>query len=102
MAGHSSHNGLACPGIFSQKRNETTFWGIGDCLPKETKNYIPLYVAATLIAMDPARYGFTNIQYDSPESYDTVYVHEAVDLNALGTAAGVSGLEIKGLNPELL
>ncbi len=82
--------------------NDTTFWGIRDCLPKETQNYIPLYVAATLIAMDPSRYGFTNIQYESPESYDTVYVHEAVDLNALGTAAGVSGLEIKGLNPELL
>ena len=82
--------------------NDTTFWGIRDCLPKETQNYIPLYIAATLIAMDPARYGFTNIQYDSPVDYDTVYVHEAVDLNALGNAAGVSGLEIKSLNPELL
>jgi membrane-bound lytic murein transglycosylase D len=82
--------------------NDTTFWGIRDCLPKETQNYIPLYIAATLIAMDPARYGFTNIQYESPESYDTVYVHEAVDLNALGNAAGVSGLDIKSLNPELL
>lgn len=82
--------------------NDTTFWGIRDCLPKETQNYIPLYIAATLIAMDPARYGFTNIQYESPVLYDTVYVHEAVDLNALGSAAGVSGLEIKNLNPELL
>ncbi|MDP4237831.1 MAG: LysM peptidoglycan-binding domain-containing protein, partial [Bacteroidota bacterium] len=59
-------------------------------------------IAATLIAMDPARYGFTNIQYESPVAYDTVYVHEAVDLNALGNAAGVSGIEIKNLNPELL
>lgn len=82
--------------------NDTTFWGIRDCLPKETQNYIPLYIAATLIAMDPARYGFTNIQYESPVDYDTVYVHEAVDLNALGTAAGVTGLDIKSLNPELL
>ena len=81
---------------------DTTFWGIRDCLPKETQNYIPLYIAATLIAMDPARYGFTNIQYESPVDYDTVYVHEAVDLNALGNAAGVSGLDIKSLNPELL
>ena len=84
------------------ENNDTTFWGIRDCLPKETQNYIPLYVAATLIAMDPSRYGFTNIQYESPDSYDTVYIHEAVDLNAIGNAAGVSGVEIKSLNPELL
>ncbi|MEP7234725.1 MAG: LysM peptidoglycan-binding domain-containing protein [Ignavibacteriota bacterium] len=82
--------------------NDSTFWGIRDCLPKETQNYIPLYVAATLIAMDPARYGFTNIQYETPDTYDTVFVHEAVDLNALGSVSGVSGLEIKALNPELL
>ncbi|MDP4236261.1 MAG: lytic transglycosylase domain-containing protein, partial [Bacteroidota bacterium] len=29
--------------------NDSTFWGIRDCLPKETQNYIPLYIAATLI-----------------------------------------------------
>jgi membrane-bound lytic murein transglycosylase D len=81
---------------------DSTFWGIRDCLPKETQNYIPLYIAATVIAMDPAHYGFTNIQYENPKEYDTVYIHEAVDLNAIGTASGVSGLEIKDLNPELL
>ncbi|MEI8133857.1 MAG: LysM peptidoglycan-binding domain-containing protein [bacterium] len=82
--------------------NNSTFWGIRDCLPKETQNYIPLYIAAATIAMDPTRYGFTNISYENPVEYDTVYVHEAVDLNAIGTASGVSGLEIKSLNPELL
>jgi len=81
---------------------DSTFWGIRDCLPVETQNYIPLYIAAATIAMDPAHYGFTNIQYENPQSYDTVYVREAVDLNAIGHAAGVSGLEIKDLNPELL
>ncbi len=81
---------------------DTTFWGIRPCLPKETQNYIPLYIAATVIASDPARYGFTNITYDKPVPYDTVRIFEAVDINALGTASGVSGLEIKELNPELL
>lgn len=81
---------------------DSTFWGIRSCLPKETQNYVPLYIAATMIASDPERYGFTNIQYESPVPFDTVRVTESVDLNALGTAAGVSGLEIKELNPELL
>lgn len=81
---------------------DSTFWGIRPCLPKETQNYVPLYIAATMIASDPERYGFTNIQYESPASFDTVRIYEAVDINALGSAAGVSGLEIKDLNPELL
>src|SRR5262249_11511980 len=63
---------------------------------------IPLYIAATVIGMDPARYGFTNYTLDKPMEFDTVHVYEAVDINALGTAAGISGLEIKELNPELL
>lgn len=82
--------------------DDSTYWGIRPCIPKETQNYVPLYIAATVIAMDPARYGFTNIIYDKPIESDTVRVYEAVDLNAIGAASGVSGLEIKSLNPELL
>jgi membrane-bound lytic murein transglycosylase D len=82
--------------------DDSTYWGIRPCLPKETQNYVPLYIAATIIAMDPARYGFTEINYDKPLEFDTVRVFEAVDINAIGMAAGVSGLEIKNLNPELL
>lgn len=78
------------------------FWTIRPFLPKETQNYVPLYIAATLISLDPARYGFNDIQYEQPLKFDTVHVHEAIDLNALARAAGVTALELKELNPELL
>lgn len=78
------------------------FWEIRPFLPKETQNYVPLYIAATLIGLDPAHYGFTDINYETPLKYDTVHVKEAIDLNALAKAAGVTELEVKELNPELL
>lgn len=84
------------------KAGSRNFWQIKPFLPKETQNYVPLYIAATIIARDPAKYGFTGIQYEQPLAFDTVYVKGAVDIHALGKAAGVSGLEIKDLNPELI
>lgn len=84
------------------KSGSRDFWVLRSYLPKETQNYVPLYIAATLITRDPANYGFHSIQYEAPMAYDTVFVKEAIDLHAIGKAAGVSGLEIKELNPELL
>ena len=78
------------------------FWVIRPFLPKETQNYVPLYIATTLIALDPVRYGFNDILLEAPLAYDTVHVREAIDLNALARAAGVSPLEVKELNPDLL
>ncbi|MEO6938824.1 MAG: LysM peptidoglycan-binding domain-containing protein [Candidatus Kapaibacterium sp.] len=86
----------------AQAGGSTNFWVVRPFLPKETQNYVPLFIATTLIAMDPAHYGFNDLHLEKPMAFDTVRVREAIDINAIGRAAGVSGLEIKELNPELL
>lgn len=80
-----------------------SFWDLSSsgCLPSETKNYVPQMIAATIIAKNPKKYGFTNIAYQPPLKYEIVKVTEPTSLKIAAIAAGVDYEEIKALNPEL-
>jgi membrane-bound lytic murein transglycosylase D len=70
-------------------------------LKRETKNYVPQMIAAALIAKDPEKYGFIDIEYQEPLRYEKVKVPELTDLFLIAKACETSLEEIKGLNPEL-
>jgi membrane-bound lytic murein transglycosylase D len=70
-------------------------------LKRETKNYVPLMIAAALVAKDPEKYGFTGIGYQEPLRYEKVKVPELTDLSHIAKACEISLEEIKDLNPEL-
>ncbi len=85
------------------KAGEDRFFALAeqDYLRAETKNYVPQLIAAALVAKMPAKYG---IQLDSLPlyAYDSVEVAPGTSLQALATAAGVEGGELKELNPAIL
>jgi membrane-bound lytic murein transglycosylase D len=70
-------------------------------LKRETKDYVPQMIAAALIAKEPEKYGFTDIEYQQPLRYEKVKVPEVTDLRLIAQACEVTVDEIKGLNPEL-
>ena len=78
------------------------FWTIREYLPRETKNYVPLYIAVATIAMNPRLYGFTDVHPESEWKFDTVHVSEATNIKALAKCAGCSSDDIASLNPELM
>jgi len=80
------------------------FWDLSknQCLPTETKNYVPQMIAATIIAKNPEKFGFRNIPYLPPLAYDRVQVKEATSLKAAAVAVNVPLEEVQALNPELI
>ena len=69
-------------------------------LPRETREYVPLILAAMIIGRNPAQYGFEAITA-APLAYDKVSLPRAIDLRRVAEWAGTTVDEIQTLNPEL-
>ncbi|MDP2156901.1 MAG: transglycosylase SLT domain-containing protein [Nitrospirota bacterium] len=67
----------------------------------ETKEYVPRFIAASMIAANPGEFGFEAIEYQAPLSYDEVELEYPIDLAVAAECAGTTVEEIKRLNPEL-
>ncbi|MBD3170536.1 MAG: LysM peptidoglycan-binding domain-containing protein [candidate division Zixibacteria bacterium] len=76
------------------------FWKLR--LKRQTMNYVPLYMAATIIAKDPDKYGYGDVEYMEPISFETVTVDKVISLSKLAEKMDVSYQQLKDLNPELM
>lgn len=70
-------------------------------IKKETKEYVPRFIAAKLIATDPHNYGFVDQQYHPPFTYDEVVIEKPLDLGIAAECAETSLEVVRELNPEL-
>lgn len=84
-----------------RRSDSRNFWDLRR-LPRQTRNYIPTYLAARKIAKDPEKYGFSPIVYTEPRKRDEVVIHEPVELSALADALQVDLGELRKLNPSLI
>ncbi|MBI5967590.1 MAG: transglycosylase SLT domain-containing protein [Deltaproteobacteria bacterium] len=86
-----------------KKAKSQDFWEISRhrYLKRETKNYVPMFLAAVAIAKEPEKYGFTNIAYHPPLVYEKVVVPPGTSLQRIAKAAAMELSELQALNPAL-
>ena len=96
IAAYNSGEGRVLRAIRNQ--NTTNFWKLR--LPRETRHFVPAFMAMTIIAKNPEKYGFTPPE-EQPWAMDQIALPQPADLRLLAQAAGVTTEELRGLNPEL-
>src|SRR5690606_8365772 len=84
----------------SEKGTEDSYYDIWERLPRETRDYVPLMVAAARIAKEPQKYGFDEVEIEAPLAYEEVVVDPATPLGAVAEAAGTTVETIRELNPH--
>jgi membrane-bound lytic murein transglycosylase D len=85
----------------SERGREQDYYLIWDRLPRETRDYVPLMIAAARISKDPVRYGFDHVVPEAPEQFKVLTVEAATPLSTIAKRAGTSVADLKRLNPEL-
>jgi len=86
-----------------ERTGYANFWKLRElhALPKETQNYVPIFIATALIAKDPRAYGF-DVQPDPPLDPDRVTVTVPTDLRLVAELIDRPVKELEKLNPSLL
>ncbi|HVZ21239.1 MAG TPA: lytic transglycosylase domain-containing protein, partial [Vicinamibacterales bacterium] len=69
-------------------------------LPRETREYVPMILAAMIIARNPVQYGFEAVSTE-PIAYEKVTIPHAIDIRRVAEWTGTTIDDIQALNPEL-
>ena len=101
MAAYNCGPGNVQKGV--ERTGYADFWELyrRNVLPRETKNYVPIILALTLIAKDAAHYGIQT-DLEQPIPYDVVKPGRAIDLRLVAETIDVDVETLRSLNPSLL
>jgi len=79
----SYNSGIGWVNRAKSRSGGNDFWSIRWFLPRETRNYVPQYIAVAIIATNPAKYGIKDLVYEKPFHFDKFLVKGAIDMRYL-------------------
>jgi membrane-bound lytic murein transglycosylase D len=102
MAAYNSGPGTVQSAV--KRTGYADFWELyrRNVLPKETRNYVPIIVAVTIMAKNPTQYGLESVIKDKPIPYDTVKIDYPIDLRLAAECVDATAEDLSDLNPSLL
>jgi membrane-bound lytic murein transglycosylase D len=102
MAAYNSGPGTVQAAV--KRTGYADFWELyrRNVLPKETRNYVPIILAVTIMAKNPSQYGLDAVVMEQPADYDTVTIAYPVDLRLVAECVNSTSSELQDLNPSLL
>ncbi len=102
MAAYNSGPGTVQAAV--KRTGYADFWELyrRNVLPKETRNYVPIILAVTIMTKNLSQYGFDDVSMDEPAAYDRVTISYPVDLRLVAECVDATPALLQELNPSLL
>jgi membrane-bound lytic murein transglycosylase D len=102
MAAYNSGPGTVQAAV--RRTGYADFWELyrRNVLPKETRNYVPIILAVTIMTKNLSNYGFDDVSMDEPAPFDSVTINYPVDLRLVADCVDATPAQLQQLNPSLL
>jgi len=102
MAAYNSGPGTVQAAV--KRTGYADFWELyrRNVLPKETRNYVPIILAVTIMTKNLSNYGFDDVSMDEPTPFDSVTINYPVDLRLVADCVEATPAQLQQLNPSLL
>jgi FOG: LysM repeat len=85
-----------------RRANSREFWDIYPHLPRETRGYLPAFVAALYTLNYYKEHGIQPLKIEMPAHVDTFHVSQRLHFNQISESLGISIDELRDLNPQYL
>jgi membrane-bound lytic murein transglycosylase D len=85
-----------------RRANSRAFWDVYPYLPRETRSYVPYFVAALYTLTYYKEHGIVPYKVEMPAHVDTFHVAQRVHFEQIADVIGISVDELRGLNPQYL
>jgi membrane-bound lytic murein transglycosylase D len=102
MAAYNSGPGTVQAAV--RRTGYADFWELyrRNVLPKETRNYVPIILAVTIMTKNLSHYGFDDVSMDDALSSDKITINYPVDLRLVADCVDSTPTQLQQLNPSLL
>ena len=104
LAGYNCNPAVIARGVrrFEERTGrQATFWDIEHVIPRETRAYVPMFIATSLVLSNPGAYGMGEYEPGPTYAFDRVPVAGGTRLATVARAIDVDEAVLRALNPSL-